>query len=82
MKVSDKTIERKTKNTVGARTQLCFTPFPSSDGSECFPLKLTDVLILAWKVDSSLKCSRYLSFWRMFHGAFVKSAIFSLMPFL
>ena len=69
MKASDKTIVRKTKNSVGERTQPCFTRFPASNHSKSSILKLTDTFILICKTDTSLtKWSGHPSFHRMFHS--------------
>ena len=83
MKASDKTTEKNIENSVGVRTQHCFTPFPTTNGSESSPLKLNDTIIPVCKADLNLtKCSCDPIFRRMFHSAslltvskaFVKSA--------
>ena len=72
VKASDKSIGRKIKNNIGALTQSCFFPFPTSNGSKSSPPKLTDAFIHVCKVDSrpmnwsgnlcSLGCSIALSY--------------------
>ena len=45
---------KKIGNSVGTRTQLCFAPFPNSNGS-VNSFKLTDAIISVYKTDTSLK---------------------------
>ena len=64
--------KKKNENSEGARTQLYFTPFPTSNGSKSSLLKLTDSFFPVCKVGMSLmKWSKHPSFLRMFHSTYL-----------
>ena len=78
VKASDKTIERKIENTVGARKQPYFMQFLTSNDFKRSP-KMIDAFIPVSKADTSLtKRSGHSSFYRMFHSTslFIESKAF------